>query len=398
MISAPPDTIGELLHRSYASLAMAHAAVQQGHQKYNRLHFGIRKRLLTGLRSGTMNIGSLARDERRKMTLPKACCYCGADTSLTLDHLWPRFRGGADSGDNLVWACRSCNSSKGAKDVMEWMSDREEFPPLLLLRRHLKLAILYCDEHGLLDVPIADAPKELPFSLAHVPRSYPSPRRLVLWKDSATEADLAGEQEQGSSRFDAGPGGEPDAYQLAKSSVQAKRAGNLNHAIDLLRQAISRQEHEDIAGFVFDWRIRLAMYLQAADRGEEGWQELIALKQFVVEEVNPGTGSLMLSNVEDKMRLFRQREGRHTDAIEHSIWSLMHWAYGLHVLDRIHELDDYRQPATIQKAITSVLRKAGKLDVASQVVELVARHMNSLPEFDPDEVNKKLDAMLAVKP
>lgn len=45
------------------------------------------------------------------------CVYCGATQEssgahLHLDHLVPRAAGGADTADNLVLACRSCNTSR----------------------------------------------------------------------------------------------------------------------------------------------------------------------------------------------------------------------------------------------------------------------------------------------
>jgi 5-methylcytosine-specific restriction endonuclease McrA len=41
------------------------------------------------------------------------CQYCGSTRSLTIDHLVPRCRGGADSWDNLLLACSKCNVRKG---------------------------------------------------------------------------------------------------------------------------------------------------------------------------------------------------------------------------------------------------------------------------------------------
>lgn len=52
-----------------------------------------------------------------------ACRYCGTPTLLTykghpqrrtLDHIIPQAYGGKDELDNLVLACSSCNSKKGA--------------------------------------------------------------------------------------------------------------------------------------------------------------------------------------------------------------------------------------------------------------------------------------------
>lgn len=41
------------------------------------------------------------------------CQYCSSTRDLTLDHVIPRSRGGKSSWDNLVTACKSCNSKKG---------------------------------------------------------------------------------------------------------------------------------------------------------------------------------------------------------------------------------------------------------------------------------------------
>lgn len=175
------NTLGEHLHWSYANLAMAHAAVSAKSNKYKPIHFIIRARLYAGLKQQTMNIGSLANDERLKMIVSQACCYCGSKESLTVDHLIAQKRGGADSGDNLVWACRSCNSSKGARDMLEWLSVQMPFPPLLLLRRYLKLVIEISVRKNLMQTPLDNLPENLAFSVTAIPKVYPPPNQLRLW-------------------------------------------------------------------------------------------------------------------------------------------------------------------------------------------------------------------------
>ena len=95
-------TIGESLHWSYANLAMAHAAVSNRATAYGRLHYMIRACLFKGLRDGSMGIGSLLDDERLKLVLPRACCYCGVLDGLSLDHLFASKGGGKATGDNVV--------------------------------------------------------------------------------------------------------------------------------------------------------------------------------------------------------------------------------------------------------------------------------------------------------
>lgn len=76
----------------------------------------------------------LAQQQRRRRTEPRwwislcemldwRCYYCGKRKPLTKDHLIPREKGGPDDKTNLVPACKSCNSSKGARWVHDWRPD-----------------------------------------------------------------------------------------------------------------------------------------------------------------------------------------------------------------------------------------------------------------------------------
>jgi 5-methylcytosine-specific restriction endonuclease McrA len=61
-------------------------------------------------------------DWRRLCVRYRSCCaYCGKHClSLTQDHVVPLSRGGRHSIGNIVPACRSCNSSKHARLLIEW--------------------------------------------------------------------------------------------------------------------------------------------------------------------------------------------------------------------------------------------------------------------------------------
>lgn len=43
-----------------------------------------------------------------------ACLYCGSESNLSIDHVFPVSRGGDNHPDNLQTLCRDCNSRKGA--------------------------------------------------------------------------------------------------------------------------------------------------------------------------------------------------------------------------------------------------------------------------------------------
>ena len=53
-----------------------------------------------------------------------ACAYCGAtieDTKMTLDHIIPYSMGGSNDQTNLVTCCHKCNSSRGARELREFI-------------------------------------------------------------------------------------------------------------------------------------------------------------------------------------------------------------------------------------------------------------------------------------
>jgi 5-methylcytosine-specific restriction endonuclease McrA len=55
--------------------------------------------------------GVLRRDDHR-------CGYCGRSAN-TVDHIFPKSRGGADSWENLVACCLKCNNAKSDKTLGE---------------------------------------------------------------------------------------------------------------------------------------------------------------------------------------------------------------------------------------------------------------------------------------
>ena len=50
----------------------------------------------------------------------QTCFYCGSSNQITIDHILPVSKGGEHRIGNLVPACKSCNSSKGNKFLVEW--------------------------------------------------------------------------------------------------------------------------------------------------------------------------------------------------------------------------------------------------------------------------------------
>ena len=171
---------------TYGHLAMAHAAIEEGATRYERRHYMIRTRFRSGYLSGKVTMKALLADEKVKIAYGTTCCYCGAKEKLTLDHVIPRLQGGPDAAENISYACQSCNSSKGAKDMVLWLTSKGRFPALLTFRRYLKLAAHRCESASLMAIPWADVPEtSLPFDKRSLRVKWPPPRMLDLWPDPA---------------------------------------------------------------------------------------------------------------------------------------------------------------------------------------------------------------------
>lgn len=63
--------------------------------------------------------GESYRAETSAALVGEACAYCG-DPAQTFDHVVPRVAGGADSADNLLPVCRSCNGAKSGLSLEAW--------------------------------------------------------------------------------------------------------------------------------------------------------------------------------------------------------------------------------------------------------------------------------------
>lgn len=82
------------------------------------------------------NMSALNRREARqqwrdaiKQAWNNCCAYCGKppidDSSLTIDHVKPKCRGGEDRTSNVIPACYACNAAKGSQHWEEFLKNSE---------------------------------------------------------------------------------------------------------------------------------------------------------------------------------------------------------------------------------------------------------------------------------
>ncbi len=169
-------TIKEKLYWALGNVVMAVQTHKKEAAKYSEF-YGVRSCIYHGLmddkkESRTKTSKNLLEDEKKKMKLPNVCYYCGEDDLMKIgaDHMIPIKKGGGNYGENLVPCCSSCNSSKGSKDMLEWMKLKKMNPSILVLRRYLKLALLYCKTNDLVDDLACEYKSlDLPFAFELVP-------------------------------------------------------------------------------------------------------------------------------------------------------------------------------------------------------------------------------------
>lgn len=174
-------SVKERLFWAYANLAMAQSALSKEQSKYLTVNYMVRAKLYKGLIDGTMNIGTFFDDEKIKLNVGLKCNYCGDINKLSYDHLIPRSKLKLDDSNNILVACRECNSSKSDLDLLEWMNKKEFTLPILVLRRYLKLLVNYCKLNDLMEMSVTDLTNtDIPFRIDLIPTTLPSPVKLIL--------------------------------------------------------------------------------------------------------------------------------------------------------------------------------------------------------------------------
>ena len=186
---------------------------------------------------------------------------------------------------------------------------------------------------------------------------------------------------------------ETKSQKLLKEATARKKAGDLDGAIESLREAFS-QTGEDGGGYGLTALLRLPMYLQEAGRSDEAWGELNELILRMSSGQDKSLAMMDISIIYDKMRLFRQREKKPEGAVIFGIFSYLSWATGLHMQERLEELEDYVSREKLEATILKLLKKAKKGDLLEQICDIVEEETRSLPHSDLNQISKKVNQAL----
>ncbi len=138
-------TVRQLIYWEYAKLIAGRAVGDSKNWRFVMYTF-------KKLDGGQMKPSEILRENKLLYKEREGCVYCQDQRAdLQWDHLIPKSRGGSETMDNMVPACRTCNASKGALDLFEWYGERRDDIPRLVLGKYLKLIFDYHKQMGTLD-------------------------------------------------------------------------------------------------------------------------------------------------------------------------------------------------------------------------------------------------------
>jgi hypothetical protein len=142
----PPyvKTIRDELYYEYAKLISRSAL--------GKINYGFIGDRFKELRANHITISGTIREWEQEQRLPKQCVFCGATRSLEKDHLVPQSRRGSNSADNMVWSCKTCNTSRRNRRIFEWLGlEKKDQLRRLVAGKYLKLLLNMHEIAGTLD-------------------------------------------------------------------------------------------------------------------------------------------------------------------------------------------------------------------------------------------------------
>lgn len=219
------------------------------------------------------------------------------------------------------------------------------------------------------------------------------------------------------------------AREMLKEATALKKDKKYDEACEKLREAFSL---EGADGLMVKERLRLPMYLQLANKNDEGWK--------ILNEMNVQfTDYFSQAEIADQMRVFLQKEKKYSHAVLFAIWSICkeierdrkniqgsisladqyaehksEWGFlsegrseeiygttlkGNPITDHAYKMfhDRVRESSSIdgvRDRIFPLLKKAKKEDVADDFSESVSRYLGSAERYDFREVRDIVNEFL----
>jgi len=153
-------TLRDLLYWQYAKIIAGSAGIGKENYAFVMERF-------SKLKNGGIAWNSI-REYIKEHEDPAECAYCGLVVpNLTLEHMFPQSLNGPQDEKNAVWACPSCNASKGGKRLYEYWARRGGLRaakyevPRIAEGKYLKLLYDVLEQADLLDLDEAGIRRRL---------------------------------------------------------------------------------------------------------------------------------------------------------------------------------------------------------------------------------------------
>ena len=198
-----------------------------------------------------------------------------------------------------------------------------------------------------------------------------------------------------------------EPYELLKQATAKKKAGDLESAIKLLRDAYKKSGKGEIGVGIKDY-LRLPAYLQEAGRNDEAWQELnnLLTKGYPQQSNDPRIVPIDHSAIYDAMRLFLQREGKNESAVRFGILSYICWGISLYrqseskdedryfIIERKDRFKKDFSRENIELTVSKLLKKAKKEELVDKVSAIIEEYIKKLPNIRLGELAEEIDRVV----
>ncbi len=190
---------------------------------------------------------------------------------------------------------------------------------------------------------------------------------------------------------------------LLKEATAQKKKENYDRAAELLRRAYNEIAKTNIQYDVKTF-LRLPLYLQKSGRNDEAWREFNLLITHGFPNQPPGEAAYedIKSKIYDKMRLFLQREGRKSFAINFGVLSYLADLKGRYLTGQKKELymqyfDQYSTEDTVERIVEKLVKKADREDIKEELCSLVQKSIEKMPDIFEEEIEDSINLLLNKK-